>query len=98
MRPSQHDGNPFILGSLDIMTTTIQLDYLQDHLGSSLSTPLGTQDIAHSMPLSAAAAIESGAVPVPEPEQERGLGRSTVVWGSALVALTVALGLFAWLR
>ena len=82
------------------MTTTIQLDYLQDHLGSSLSTPLGTQDIAHSMPLSAAAAIESGAVPVPEPEQEqeRGLGSSTVVWGSALVALTVALGLFAWLR
>ena len=78
------------------MTNTTQLDYLQDHFGDSLNTPLGTENIPHSMPLSAPVAVaEPVAGPVPEPDRAN---RSTVVWVSALVAVTAALGLFAWLR
>jgi hypothetical protein len=79
------------------MTNTLALDFPQDQLGGSLSTPLGTQDIPHSMPVSPPAATEpvAGAVTAPEPDRA---GRSTVAWIAALVVVTAALGLFAWLR
>jgi hypothetical protein len=75
------------------MTNIAQLDCLQDHLGDSLSTPLGTEKILHSMPVSAPAPVIE---PVAALETDRAW-RSTVAW-VALVVVTAALGLFAWLR
>lgn len=77
------------------MTDMAQLDCLQDHLGDSLSTPPGTENIAHSMPASASILLtEPGADPVPEPDRA---SRFAMVGVFALVVVTTVLGLFAWL-
>jgi hypothetical protein len=75
----------------------MQLDYLQDHFGGSLNTPPGTENIPHSLPVSAPAATEHVAGPVAALERDRA-ARSTVAWVLALVVVTAALGLFSWLR
>jgi hypothetical protein len=78
------------------MTSTTQLDYPQDRFGDSLNTPLGTETIPRSMPVSATILLtEPGADKVPEPDRT---SRSTVACVAALVAVTAALGLFAWFR
>lgn len=82
---------------LHTMTNITQLDYLQDHFGNSLDTPPGTENIPRSPPVSAPAVTEHIAGSVAAPEFDRA-ARSTVVWVSALVAITAALGLFSWLR
>ena len=80
------------------MTNTMQIDYLQDHLGGSLNTPLGTENIPPSMPVSATAtATEPGADPVTPPAHNQA-SRFVVVGVSALVVVTTVLGLFVWLR
>jgi hypothetical protein len=79
------------------MTNTTQLDYLQDRLGSSLNTPPGTENIPHRLPVSAPAATEYIAGSVAAPELDRA-ARFKVVLVSALVSVTIAFGLFSWLR
>ena len=82
---------------LHAKTNIMRLDYLQDHLGSSLNTPPGTESIPHSLSVSAPAATEHIVGSVVAPERDRS-ARSTVAWVSVLVAITAALGLFSLLR
>ncbi len=80
------------------MTDMAQLDYLQDHLSDSLSTPPGTENIARSMPaIVTATATEPGADPV-TPSAHDQASRFAVVGVFVLVLVTTVLGLFVWLR